>query len=122
VQKTTSGTAAQMDELEGQLRDLTKILPASHEEIAAVAEAAGQLGVARQDLAKFTETAINLGQATNLSADDAATSIAQFLNVMGAGADEVDHVGNTWSRWATRAPRPRPRSWTWPCGSRARAS
>ncbi len=46
VTKTVDGTAVQMDALESGLRSMARELPASHEEIAAVAEAAGQLGIA----------------------------------------------------------------------------
>jgi hypothetical protein len=45
VTKTVDGTAAQMAELEAGLRDMAKELPATHQEIAAVAEAAGALGL-----------------------------------------------------------------------------
>lgn len=83
VTKTVDGTPAQMDQLETSLRGLAKTLPATHEEIAGVAEAAGQLGVKRQDVVGFTETMVALGETTNLSAEDAATSIAQISNVMG---------------------------------------
>lgn len=88
VTKTVDGSAAQMAELEGGLRGLAKELPATHEEIAGVAEAAGQLGVARGDILDFTETAIALGESTNLSAEEAATSLAQFSNIMGTVARE----------------------------------
>ncbi|UVY83791.1 phage tail tape measure protein [Brachybacterium sp. NBEC-018] len=93
VRKTVDGTDAQMAELEQGLRGLAKELPASHEEIAAVAEAAGQLGVAREDVVDFTRTMINLGETTNLSADEAATAIAQFSNVMHVSADDTDNFG-----------------------------
>lgn len=83
VTKTVDGTPAQMNQLEKSLRDLTKVLPASHEEIAGVAEAAGQLGVKRADIVGFTKTMIDLGESTNLTADEAATNIAQISNVMG---------------------------------------
>jgi TP901 family phage tail tape measure protein len=63
------------------------------EEIAGVAEAAGQLGVKRQDVAAFTKTMIDLGETTNLSADEASTSIAQFSNIMGIGADQASRLG-----------------------------
>ncbi|WP_436702413.1 phage tail tape measure protein [Nocardioides sp. BYT-33-1] len=93
VMKTTDGTASQMDELEGQLRELARTMPATHEEIAATAEAAGQLGVAREDIADFTETMIQLGETTNLTADEAATSIAQMANVMGTAPEDIDRLG-----------------------------
>src|SRR5690606_32494490 len=70
-------------------------LPASHEQIAAVAEAAGQLGIAREDVAEFTKTAIALGETTNLSAEEAATAIARLANVMGSAISDVDRYGST---------------------------
>lgn len=93
VMKTTDGTAAQMDALEGSLRELARTMPATHEEIAATAEAAGQLGVAREDVASFTKTMIQLGETTNLTADEAATSIAQMANVMGTAPEDIDNLG-----------------------------
>lgn len=88
VTKTVDGTPEQMSELESSLRGLAKTLPATHDEIAGVAEAAGQLGVKREDVVGFTETMIALGETTNLTADEAATSIAQISNVMGTMARE----------------------------------
>ena len=95
VTKTVDGSAAQLDTLQGQLRDMARELPASHQEIAAVAEAAGQLGVGIDDVAAFTRVMIDLGETTNLSADEAATSLAQLMNVMGTSQDDVDNLGST---------------------------
>lgn len=94
VEKTVDGTATQMAALEGELRELAKSMPATHEEIAATAEAAGQLGVAREDISAFTKTMIDLGETTNLTADEAATSIAQLTNVMGTAPEDVDRLGS----------------------------
>jgi|UPI0008DA27BB TP901 family phage tail tape measure protein len=94
VTKTVDGNTQQMGELEGQLRSLTGVLPASHEEIAAVAEAAGQLGVQRENVAAFTRTMIDLGETTNLSATEAATSLARFMNVMGTAQSDVSRLGS----------------------------
>lgn len=95
VTKTVDGNAEEMDALEEQLRSLTGVLPATHEEIAGVAEAAGQLGVKRQDIADFTKTMIDLSETTNLSADEAATSIAQLMNVMQTAPEDVGRLGAT---------------------------
>lgn len=95
VTKTVNGTPEQMAALESQLRGLTQILPASHEEIAGVAEAAGQLGIQRQNVAGFTQTMIEMGESTNLSADEAATSIAQMMNIMGTSQDNASRMGAT---------------------------
>lgn len=95
VTKTTEGNAKQMAVLEGELRQLAKTLPASHREIAAVAEAAGQLGVKREAIAGFTKVMIDLGETTNVTADEAATSIAQIANVMGTKSSEIDNFAST---------------------------
>ena len=93
VQKTVEGTVPQMAALEDELRNLAKTMPATHQEIAATAEAAGQLGIAREDVAKFTETMLQLGETTNLSAEDAAVQLARFSNIMGTSSDDVGKLG-----------------------------
>lgn len=95
VQKTVDATPAQYARLEGQLRSLTSVLPVSHQEIAGVAEAAGQLGVKQQDVAKFTSTMVKLGTATNMTSEEAATSLRQFMNVMGTAPKDVDRLAAT---------------------------
>ena len=95
VTKTVDGSDEQMAALEAELRGLAKTLPATHEEIAGVAEAAGQLGVKRQDIASFTRTMIDMGETTNLTADEAATSMAQLSNIMGISAGEASKLGST---------------------------
>ena len=83
VKKTVDDTTEGYAQLEDELRGLATTLPTTHQEVAAVAEAAGQLGVAREDIVGFTKTMIDLGESTNLTADEAATQIAQISNVMG---------------------------------------
>lgn len=94
VRKTVDGSDEEIAALEGELRGLARTLPATHEEIAAVAEAAGQLGIKRQDVAQFTKTMIDLGETTNLSAEEAATALAKFSNIMGTSASDVDRLGS----------------------------
>lgn len=94
VTKTVDGNAEQMGELEDGLRSLAQTLPATHDEIAAVAEAAGQLGVQRESIVAFTKTMVDLSETTNLTADEASTSIAQLMNVMQTAPDDVDNLGS----------------------------
>jgi len=94
VTKTVEGTPEELGAVEDGLRDLTKVLPASHTEIAAVAEAAGQLGVQSKNVVAFTKTMIDLGETTNLSANEAATSLARFMNVMGTSQGMVGNLGS----------------------------
>ncbi|TFD61133.1 phage tail tape measure protein [Cryobacterium sp. Hh7] len=95
VTKTVSGTPAELAKVEEGLRTLAKTLPSSHDEIAAVAEAAGQLGIKTGSVVAFTNTMIDLGETTNLSADQAATSLARFMNIMGTSQEDVSRLGST---------------------------
>lgn len=94
VLKTVDGTPGELARLEDGLRKMTAVLPASHAEIAAVAEAAGQLGIATPNIMSFTRTMIDLGETTNLSADEAATALARFMGVMGTSQGDVSRLGS----------------------------
>lgn len=98
VRKTIDGTEADYAALEKGIIGMSKTLPASAAEIAGVAEAAGQLGVAKENILTFSKTMIDLGEATDLTSDDAATSLAQFTNITGAvtkyGATAYERLGS----------------------------
>lgn len=95
VTKTVEGSSAQLAGLEEDLRQMAKTMPSTHTEIAAVAQAAGALGVATPDVANFTKTMVMLGEATDdLTPDQAATSLAQLMNVMQTAPDDVDNLAN----------------------------
>lgn len=95
VLKTVDGTPAQLAKVEEGLRGLARELPISHTELAGVAEAAGQLGIATDDVVSFTKVMIDLGQTTNLTAGDAATALARIGNIMGTSAEDVSRMGAT---------------------------
>ena len=52
-------------------------------ELAGIAELGGAMGIAKDDLAAFTEQVAILGATTNVSVEDAATSLGQLQNVSG---------------------------------------
>lgn len=84
------------EQLEDELRNLaTTTLPLTHTELAGIAENAGQLGIATQDVVGFTEVIGQLGHTTNLSYDEASTALAQFLNVTGSGTDTVSNLASS---------------------------
>lgn len=95
VLKTVDGTPAQLAKVEDGLRGLARELPISHAEIAGVAEAAGQLGIATDDVVAFSKVMIDLGQTTNLSSEEAATALARISNIMGTSASDVGRMGAT---------------------------
>jgi TP901 family phage tail tape measure protein len=100
VRKTFDDTGLSAAQAEQQLaamsvsiREMAKEMPLSVNEINKVAEAAGQLGVKRDDVLEFSKTMIMLGETTNLTADQAATSFARFSNIMGTPTSEVGQLG-----------------------------
>ncbi len=94
VYKTVDGTTQELESIKDEIKDLATEIPATTEEIAAVAEAAGQLGIATGSVMEFTTVMINLGEATNLSAEEAASSLAKFANITGTTAANYSRLGS----------------------------
>lgn len=95
VYKTVDGTPEQLAGITNEVKELATRIPSTTTEISGVAEAAGQLGIATEDIMSFTEVMINLGEATNLSADEAASSLAKFANVTKLDPKEYENLGST---------------------------
>ena len=94
VKKTVDETATvSYKNLSDGIRQMAKELPASAVEIANVAEVAGQLGIKAEDILTFSRTMIDMGESTNLSAEDAATAIAKIANILGLTSDEYSRFG-----------------------------
>ena len=94
VKKTVDETATvSYKNLSDGIRQMAKELPASAVQIANVAEVAGQLGIKADDILKFSRTMIDMGESTNLSAEDAATAIAKIANILGLTSDEYSRFG-----------------------------
>lgn len=94
VIKTVDGTEEQLSKLRQGIIELSTHLPSTTEEIAEVAEGAGQLGIQTDNVLKFTNTMINMGNATNLSADEAATTLARFANITKMSQSDFDRLGS----------------------------
>lgn len=95
VEKTVNATDEQLEEMKGQIRELAKEMPASTTEIAAVAEAAGQLGIKTENIMSFSKAMLDLGNSTNLTSDEAASSLAKFANVTQMSQGNFDRLGAT---------------------------
>ena len=101
VKKTVNPTETELSNLSAEIREMAKELPASTTKIANVAEAAGQLGIKKENIMEFTRTMIDMGVATNLTSTDAATTLAKFQNItqmsqrdFGKLGSVVVHLGN----------------------------
>lgn len=94
VAKTTDLSETELADMRDAIMDMSTRIPATTEEIAGVAEAAGQLGIQKDALLDFTETMTMLGTATNMTAEDAATALARFANITGMSADNYERLGS----------------------------
>jgi TP901 family phage tail tape measure protein len=81
VRKTVNATEPELRQLAKGFRGMAKQLPATVHQINEVGEAAGQLGIKKKNILTFTRTMIDLGESTNLSATDAAQSLARLANI-----------------------------------------
>ena len=95
VEKTVDGPEQQMAELKQGIRDMAKEIPSSTTEISAVAEAAGQLGIKTENILSFSKAMIDLGNSTNLSAEEAASQLARFANIMQMSQEDFDKLGSS---------------------------
>lgn len=95
VQKTINASAKEYDQLAQNIRKMATETASSKEDIAGVMEIAGQLGIEGVDgLTTFTKTMVELGDTTNLTAEEAATSLARFMNITGESASDVGRIGS----------------------------
>ena len=96
VRKTVDATEAQFEQLAATSKKMSTEVAAGTDEINEVMAAGGQLGVATEHLSDFTRVMIDLGNSCeDLNANDAATTIAQFANIMGTSQSQFSNIGST---------------------------
>lgn len=93
VRKTVDATEEEFDALNQTLKDMET--PTTFEELAHIMELWGQLGIAQENLAWFTETMDKLAVSTNLTSEEAATLWAQFANITWMDMKNIDRWGST---------------------------
>ena len=95
VGKTANLSKTELTSLGQDIDALSKRIPVATDELLAIAQSAGQLGVTgAANILRFTETVAKLGTATDLSGNDAAMALARILNVTGETMDTVDVLGS----------------------------
>lgn len=95
VRKTVDATEGEYKKMSNAIREASKTMPASAADIARVAESAGQLGIKKQNIVDFSKTMIDLGESTNMTADEAATAMARFANITQMPQSEFRRLGST---------------------------
>lgn len=95
VKKTVDATAEEFAELEKGIRSMAKELPKTHEEIAGVAQAAGQLGIANEHILEFSRTMIDMSESSNLTWEQASNDMARIANITGMCQTMFSNLGSS---------------------------
>lgn len=95
VRKTVDGTEEQFVALNKGLRNMSETTPVAAKDLANLAAVGGQLGVGIENIEKFTKVIADMNVATNLTGEEGAATLAQFMNVMGEDIDNVDRAGSS---------------------------
>ena len=95
VKKTVNATDEELEIMRGGLREMAKEIPVSAKSLAGIAESAGQLGIQTPNVLSFTRTIADLGVSTNLSGEQAASSLAKFANITQMSQQDFDKMGST---------------------------
>ena len=101
VKKTldVKGEAAEVERqfanIAKEIRNIAKFSPATIESLNQIASIGGQLGIQANNIVKFTDTIQKLTVATNLSADQAALSLARLQKITGLATNDLDNLAST---------------------------
>lgn len=95
VRKTVDATEPEFQAMAQQFRNLAKEIPVSVNELNALGESAGALGIPKQEIVGFAKVMAELGVTTNLTASEAADSIARIQNIFGAAGQDTDRLAST---------------------------
>lgn len=80
--------------LRKELEGLSKTMPLAFEELADIAASGGQMGIAGENLAQFTETIAKMGIAFDISAGQAAESMGFIASAYQVPIEKLGEVGD----------------------------
>lgn len=95
VRKTVDGTEEQYNQLKEAAIEFSKTNAVSASQILDIQALGAQLGYSIDELQEFGEVVSGLDIATNMSAEEAATELAQFANIMGMSHNQTRNFGST---------------------------
>ena len=95
VRKTTGLAGAKLEELGLRLLRMSARLAVSQDQLTAIAETAGQLGIRGVDgIALFTEVVAKLVRVSDLTADGAAASLARISNAFDLPIEQAENLAS----------------------------
>ena len=95
VNKTIEATPVELKAIEQGLIGISNKTGAAATDLAAIAENAGALGIAKGDILAFTETVAMIGATTNVTTEEASTALGQLGNVLRLTGADYDNFAAT---------------------------
>lgn len=95
VVKVVDATAQELEGLKQGVIDMSREMPSTTSEINEVAAAAGQLGIEVPNILSFSRAMLDLGNATDINAGDAAMQLAQLANITKMSQGDFDRLGSS---------------------------
>jgi TP901 family phage tail tape measure protein len=95
VKRTVGGTQEQLATLRAEFVSMAQDLPVSFESITQVGTLAGQLGIARDKVADFTETTIKFSATTDVAVDQAATAFGRLDNILLDNSGQYENLASS---------------------------
>ena len=89
VEKVFSGTDAQFKTITNEVLKMSTVLPMAATDIAKIVASGAQSGIAANELTKFAESAVKMGVAFDVSAEEAGQSMAEMRTAFKMSQDEV---------------------------------
>ena len=90
--------------LSKDILNLTRTLPMTAEELAAITASGGQLGVAEEDLKEFTTTIAKMSVAFDMSAQDSGDAMAKLANVYKIPIKDIGNLGDAINELSNSSP------------------
>lgn len=102
LKDSTGKTTEEYGKMSKEILDMSSRLPMAANDIAKIYAAGGQSGIARQDLSRFAESAVKMGVAFDISAEQSGQAMAELRSAFSMGqaevealADKINYLGNT---------------------------
>lgn len=92
VKRTVGGSDQYIQALGESFKEMSTTMPIATSELTKIAETAGQLGIKQENVESFTTVMAKLATTTDLTAENAATMLAQFANI--TGVTDYERLGS----------------------------
>jgi TP901 family phage tail tape measure protein len=95
VSKVVDFSEGGLEKFNAQIIDLTRRIPLAASELAQIAAAGGQMGIAEDKIIEFTELTAKMATAFDLSAQETGDVIAKLMNVYNLDIAKTRELGDT---------------------------